>query len=124
MPAARDDYILRLIQQVAKALRRFRERLGKGESADEVSRDVGAAIGTLLGPQRMLLERLDGWSAANLLGDSERVQLWSELIQLLSDVERAAGRDASADTLAARAAALAKHGSPVHIEPETAASGS
>ncbi len=116
MPAARDDYILRLIQQVANALRRFRERLGKGDSAEEVSRDVGAAVGTLLGPQRMLLERLDGWSAANLLGDSERVQLWSELLQLQSDLERAAGRDVSADTLAARAAALARYGTPVRVE--------
>jgi hypothetical protein len=113
MPAARDDYLLRLIQQAAAALRRFRERLGTGESTEGVSRDVAEAISTLLGPQRMMLERLDGWSAANLLGDPERVFLWAELVRLQSDLERAAGRDARADTLAARATALAKHGTPL-----------
>jgi hypothetical protein len=113
MPAARDDYILRLIQQAAAALRRFRERLGSGDSAEAVSTDVSTAIATLLGPQRAMLERLDGWSAANLLGDPERVFLWAEMVRLQSDLERAAGRDAAADQLATRAAALAKHGTPL-----------
>lgn len=113
MPAARDDYLLRLIQEAAAALRRFRSRLGGGESPDEVSRDAGVAIGTLLGPQRPLLERLDGWSAANLLGDPERVQLWSELLLLQSDAERVMGRTAKADALKARSVELAKHGKPL-----------
>ncbi len=112
MPAARDDYLLRLIQEAGVALRRFRSRLGEGEAPDDVSRDAGAAITALLGPQRQLLERLDGWSAANLLGDPERVQLWSDLLSLQSDAERVSGRTARADMLAARAADLAKHGKP------------
>ena len=94
-------------------LRRFRERLGSGDSIGDVSTDVASAIGTLLGPQRMMLERLDGWSAANLLGDPERVFLWAEMVRLQSDLERAAGRDAQADVLVARAAELAKHGTPL-----------
>jgi len=113
MPAARDDSLIRLIQEAAAALRRFRSRLGAGELPDEVSRDAGAAIGTLLGPQRPLLERLDGWSAANLLGDPERVQLWSDLLQLQSDAERVLGRAAQAEALAARSTALAQHGKPL-----------
>ncbi len=113
MPAARDDYILRMIQQAAAAIRRFRSRLGSGEAVDDVKRDAGEALGTLLGPQRAMLERLDGWSAANLLGDPERVHLWAELVRLQSDLERAAGHDAAANALAARAAELARHGKPL-----------
>ena len=115
MPAARDDYLLRLIQEAAAALRRFRSQLGGGEAPDEVSRDAGVAIGTLLGPQRALLERLDGWSAANLLGDPERVQLWSELLLLQSDAVRVSGRITNADALEARSAELAKYGKPLAI---------
>ncbi len=109
MPAARDDYIMRLIQQAAAALRRFRQRLGSGESAETVGRDASQALSELLGPQRPMLERLDGWSAANLVGDPERVQLWAELLALQADTERVAGRNSVADALAARAAELAQH---------------
>ena len=36
MAGARDDYLLRLIQEASAALRRLRTRLGGGESAAEV----------------------------------------------------------------------------------------
>ncbi len=110
MPGARDDHLLRLIQQAKAALKLFRERLVGDESTDVLSREISVAIGTLLGPQRMLLERLDGWSAANLLGDPERVQLWAELLLLQSEVEHNAGRYENTNILSARAAALATHG--------------
>ncbi len=113
MPAARDDYIMRMIQQAAAAIRRFRARLGSGDAVEDVKREAGEAIATLLGPQRAMLERLDGWSAANLLGDPERAYLWGELVRLQADLERAAGHDTLADTLDARAAALARHGKPL-----------
>lgn len=109
MPGARDDHLIRLIQQAAAALQLFRERLVGGENPDVLSREISAAIGTLLGPQRMLLERLDGWSAANLLGDPARVQLWTELLLLQSEIEHNAGRFENTNILSARAAALAAH---------------
>ena len=110
MPGARDDHLLRLIQQAAAALKLFRERLVGGENPDVLNREISAALGTLLGPQRMLLERLDGWSSANLLGDPERVQIWSEFLALQSEIEQNAGRYDSATMLRARAVALAMHG--------------
>ena len=108
MAGARDDYLLRLIQEAAAALRRLRTRLGGGESAAEVSRDADAAIGTLLGPQRAMLERLDAWSAANLLGDPERVLVWSDLLHLQADIMDANG-DPRGNTVRQRALALSSH---------------
>jgi hypothetical protein len=109
MPAARDDYILRLIQQAAAALRNLRTRLGGGASADEVSRDADEAIGTLLGPQRPTLERLDAWSAANLLGDADRVFLWSDLVALQADLREASGDAEGSAALRKRASSLKSH---------------
>ena len=109
MPAARDDYLLRLIQQAAAALRHLRTRLGGGAAAEEVSRDADAAIGTLLGPQRATLERLDAWSAANLLGDADRVEVWSDLIALQADLLEVTGDSAGSSALRQRADALKSH---------------
>jgi hypothetical protein len=112
MPAARDDYLLRLIQQAAAALRHLRTRLGGGESADEVSRDADEAIGTLLGPQRAMLERLDAWSAANLLGDPDRVMVWSDLLALQADLREVSGDSDGSAALRQRADALKSHVRP------------
>ena len=109
MPAARDDYLLRLIQQAAAALRHLRTRLGGGASAEEVSRDADEAIGTLLGPQRAMLERLDAWSAANLLGDADRVLVWSDLVALQADLREVNGDSEGSAALRARADALKSH---------------
>ena len=106
MPGARDDYLLRLIQQVAATLRRLRERVTDGASADETVREAGAAIGELLGPQRSLMEMLDAKSASALAGDYERLELWVQLIRLQADAARAANDVARADKLSARANAL------------------
>ena len=106
MPGARDDYLLRLIQQVAAAMRRIRERVKDGALPDETIRDANAAIGELLGPQRALMEMLDAKSASALAGDYERFELWVALIRLQSDAARVASDVARADKLSARADAL------------------
>ncbi len=109
MPTAREDYLIRLIQQLGEVLRRLRERLTgqtSGAEAVEVEREAGAAIGTLLGPQAPLLNQLDATSAARLLGDAERVRLWIALMRVQADAQRTGGRDDAAARSAARAAAL------------------
>ena len=108
MPSAREDYLLRMIQQLAAIVARLRERLTGASSAEaaEVEREAGAAIGTLLGPQAPLLNQLDPASAVRLLGDAERVSMWVALTRLRADAHRAAGRADAADRLDARAAAL------------------
>lgn len=105
MPAARDDYLLRLITQAAAALRRLREKLGHG-SADEVTREAGAAIGELLGPQRTLLEMLDAGTAVRSIANPDTVRAWSEFLLLQADAEAALGHAAAAERLRTRAEAL------------------
>ena len=106
MPTAREDYLLRMITQAAAALRRLRERLVGGGSAEDVVRDAGAAIGELLGPQRSTLELLDPKSATMLLGNDERVPHWIALMRLQAEAARQSGADERALRLEQRAGAL------------------
>ena len=111
MPSAREDYLLRMIQQLGVMLARLRERLtGKLTTAEteEVDRDAYAAIGMLLGPQAGVLNQLDADSAARLLGDPERVSLWVGLLRVRADTQRALGHADAAERLASRAEALEK----------------
>lgn len=106
MPGARDDYLLRLIQQVAAMLRALRERVEGGANAEEVSRDAGAAIGELLGPQRSLMEMLDAKSASALAGDPDKLDLWIALIRLQAESATRLNDAAKAARLTSRADAL------------------
>jgi hypothetical protein len=112
MPSAREDYLLRMIQQLGVVLARLRERLTGAAAtttdAAEVDREAYAAIGTLLGPQAAVLNQLDADSAARLLGDAERVALWVSFLRVRAEAQRAMGRLDVADRLAARAEGLEK----------------
>jgi hypothetical protein len=113
MPSAREDYLIRMIQQMGEVLARLRRRLTGQVDASEAA-DIGqqasAAIVTLLGPQSSLLQQLDAPSAVRLVGDPERVELWVGLLRVQADARRAdTGRgdhEETADRLAARASAL------------------
>jgi hypothetical protein len=109
MPASREDYLIRMIQQLGEVLRRLRERLtGKVDADDaaEVEREAGQAIATLLGPQATLLQQLDPMSAVRIVGDAERVALWTAFMRAQAEAARAGGRVDAADRLATRAVAL------------------
>lgn len=109
MPSAREDYLLRMLQQLGDVLSRLRERLtGATTTSDaaDVEREAGAAITTLLGPQAPLLQHLDPTSAVRIVADADRVALWVSLIGVQADAQRAGGRADAADRLAARSAAL------------------
>ena len=111
MPSAREDYLLRMIQQLGVMLARLRERLtGKltQTDAEEVDREAYTAIGTLLGPQAAVLNQVDADSAARLLGDPDRVALWVGLLRVRAEAQRALGKNDGAGRLAARADALEK----------------
>jgi hypothetical protein len=109
MPSAREDYLIRLIQQLGEVLRRLRARLtGEVTAGDavEVEREAGGAIVTLLGPQAPLLQQLDATSAVRLVGSAERVALWTAFLRVQAEAHRAGGRADAADRLAARESAL------------------
>lgn len=99
MPGARDDYLIRQIQQAAEAARRVRERLLGGATAPDVLPEIRAAERELLGAQGELLKRLDARSAGELLGDPQRLRAWAALLHAEAE---AYGRDGRAD-LATRA---------------------
>src|SRR5918992_625190 len=108
MPSAREDYLIRMIQQLGEVLRRLRQRLtGQVEANDAAAVDgeAGAAIATLLGPQAPLLQQLDPASAVRLVGDADRVALWTAFMRVQADAARVGGRVDAADRLAGRAPA-------------------
>jgi len=106
MSSQREDYLLRLIRQAAEALRRLREALTGEAAPAEIERDAGAAIGELLGPRHGLLSSLDPVSAASLVADPRRIELWANLIRVQAAARRRLGDEAGALTLEGRAGAL------------------
>lgn len=106
MPSQREDYLLRLLRQAAEALRRLREALQGEASPDEVERQADAAIGELLGPRYGLLSSLDPVSAASLVADPRRIELWVNLIRVQAVARRRSGDETGATTLEKRADAL------------------
>ena len=108
LPAARDDYLLRMISQAAAALARLRARLAGGSTADEIVREIRVVERELLGPRGDLLRSVDAATAAQLLGTPEAVQVWAGLLRLEADALRASGNEAAAAPILARAAELEK----------------
>ena len=115
MPSAREDYLIRLIQQVAAALRGLRERLQRASARAEATspQELGAigqeardTIATLLGPQAPLLEHIDATSAVALVGVADRVALWIDLLDVQAAAVRAQGDAARAMKLQERVDAL------------------
>jgi hypothetical protein len=106
MPSQREDYLLRLLRQAAEALRRLREALTGEASPSEIERQADAAIGELLGPRYNLLSSLDSTSAASLVADARRIELWADLIRVQSAARRRSGDEHGAVALERRADSL------------------
>jgi hypothetical protein len=109
MPSQREDYLLRQLRQAAEALRRLREALTGEGSAEAVDRQADEAIGELLGPRYQLLSALDAMSAASLVADPRRIELWSDLIRVQAAARRKSGDEAGALSLERRSDELGAH---------------
>ena len=106
MPSQREDYLLRLLRQIAETLRRLRDALTGEASAEEIGRDAEAAIGELLGPRYQLLSSLDPQSATALIADPRRVELWIGLIRVQAEARRRLKDEEGASALETRAVSL------------------
>lgn len=106
MPSQREDYLLRQLRQAAEALRRLREALSGEASAEEIDRDADAAIAELLGPRYQLLSSIDAGSAAALIADARRMELWIGLIRVQAAARRQRDDEAGAIMLERRADSL------------------
>lgn len=102
-----EDYLLRLIQEAAAALRLLKHRLaGTASTPEAVREQAGIAIRALLGARAQLLERIDAVSAAHLIGHPEHVELWAALLDVEADAAQRCGDLPSAEQLRARAQSL------------------
>jgi hypothetical protein len=107
MPVQR-DYILRLLEQAAAAVRRLRELLGGGTADPTVIIDEArAAQAALFGKTWALLERVDIATATSLIRDARQLAVWAELLRVEADASRVMGDAQRAERLAARADELA-----------------
>ena len=105
--STQDDYIIRMIQQAADALRLLRHRLmGTAYTPEGIRAAADAAIGALLGTRASMLERLDASSAAKLVGHPDHVDLWADLVEVEAQALEKGGDSAAAELRRRRAAEL------------------
>lgn len=100
------DYLLRMIAAAAAAVARLREGLRNGASGVEVASEARSAQAELLGRDATLLMMLDPRSAAQTLGDEQRLARWIELLRVEAEALRAAGRDQEVLAIESRIAAM------------------
>jgi hypothetical protein len=98
------DFVLRWIEEIVRTVHRMLFGPGPVDLAMAESR-VDDAIAHLLGPLTLLIPRLDVPSAADLLGDSDRIMGLAELLDLKAAVLEAQGNPA-AEATRERAAAF------------------
>lgn len=116
MSIEEQDYILRMIRQLAQAIARIvglRES-GKPEQALQAVQETSDA---LLGPLAPMLPRLDAKSAAALIGNPEKLEAIVRLLSEEAAIHKAMGNLSLAQSTLNRAAALAKAGG-VQLDPK------
>jgi hypothetical protein len=112
------DYIDRLIQECAEALRRML-RLGREGRQDEALQVFDEAADRILGPIRTLVERMEPDSAVDFVGPNQldRLRLYAALLGQQAVVHRARGDTARAFLTCRRAlelyAAISLSGGPL-----------
>ena len=107
MPVQR-DYILRLLEEAAAALRRLRELLRGGTAKPgAIVEEARAAQAALFGDTWALLQRVDVATASALIRDARQLSLYADLMRAEAEAHRALGEEERAEYLEARAAGIA-----------------
>ena len=102
-----EDYLLRMIQQMGRALARIREMLLGGTSTGSAIRvEIAATSAALFGRDSAMLDQLDAESAVRLIASPERVALWVQLLEAEAESWDREGGSERAGACSARAAAL------------------
>ena len=86
----RDDYIERMIRQLAEAIARIAGWTANGR-LEEAIREADRAWEELLDVPRDLVERLDGPTLAQLLGEPAKMRVAGELLAAEARVHQAKG---------------------------------
>ena len=100
MPFQRDDYVLRQVQAIAAMIARMMG-LRLGGEIEKARTELEEAYTLLLGPQAGLIRRVDVSTAMRLVGSSERLAVYAQLLEEEAAQETDEARGAS---LHARAA--------------------
>src|SRR5687768_849469 len=99
------DFVLRWIEEIVRTVHRMLFGPGPVDVASAEAR-VSDAIAQLLGPLTLLVPRLDVPSAADLLGDGDRIISLADQLELQAAAEDAAGKTEPARRTRERAAAF------------------
>lgn len=100
------DYLLKMIAAAAAAVARLREKLVGGGDPASIAAESREAQAALLGRDAGVLLMLDPRSAAQVLGDRQRLEQWRALLQVEADALRAAGQEPQARAVEARITAM------------------
>ncbi|MFO0569618.1 MAG: hypothetical protein U0263_28470 [Polyangiaceae bacterium] len=114
----RQDYIGRLIAQVAEALARALGKL-KESKLEEAEQELAEAENSLALPRG--IERFDARSAALIIGNGDKVVLAALLLERRAELARARGKADEARRGLARARALLEHARPHELATEAEA---
>jgi hypothetical protein len=113
----RRDFVMRMIKQLADALARAM-KLRREKKLDEALQALGDVTDQILGVPRPILDSLDPKSAAAMLANPFKVRIYARIVA--EEAELAAARGLPADTLRARATALATLGGKADASEEGA----
>jgi hypothetical protein len=106
--SSRDDYLLRMMRQMATVLARMLG-LRNGGQLREALRELDDLQGELLqGPLAELVPRVDAATAAHLLADPHRIAAWARLLHERAELLRLTGAEDAAAATFRQAAGLAR----------------
>lgn len=104
---SQDDYLIRLIRQMVQTILRI-AGLRQGGEFEEAQSVIDHATGMLLGPAADTLTLLDPATAAQVVGDPDRVIAWAGLLLEQARLHQVQGDLPAAENARERALALAR----------------
>jgi len=105
MPAAQEDYLLRMLRDAALFIRRVFDANKRG-AREEATYILDDAWTQLLGLPRAVGQRLDAASLARLLANAERCTIAADLLETEANLCEQDGKNEIAATLRQTAAAI------------------
>jgi hypothetical protein len=103
---SRQDYLMRMIEQIIQVLLRA-IGLAKAGDCGEALVQLRTATGLLLGPFAEVLPRLDSASAAQMIGNPDQLLAYARLLSAEAEVRRMMGEPEAADGPALRSLEMA-----------------
>jgi hypothetical protein len=105
--SSRDDWLMRMIQQMAQVVARMLGQKNGGQ-VQEAMQTLDDAQGELLGALSGVVPRVDSATAAHMLSEPRLIASWARLLYERADLLRMSGDDAGAAAAASQAHALAR----------------